>query len=224
MHRYAGVVKKAQTQNDDVVLQGEGRLYSHFMNTLGLQCQPSEHHCSSSSQEVHEHSIASSSLNWFLQRIQTLVSEFVIVLQTRGSTHLALNLMKMYIIWWANITQGVGSFWMSQHKKAKNQNFAKRDRLLLGQSNLLFLFFVDYRHQRLPWIYVYFLHSGNLQFHEREFSFPNPYKLIWEIILSIYLFDLMYFNFSRGNLFLIHINESIPHICHFFYTGKIFGK
>ena len=138
MHRYAEVVKKAQTQNDDVVLQGEGRLYSHFMNTLGLQCQPSEHHCSFSSQEVHKHSIASSSLNWFLQRIQTLVSEFVIVLQTRGSTHLALNLMKMYIIWWANITQGVGSFWMSQHKKAKNQNFAKRDRLLLGQSNLLF--------------------------------------------------------------------------------------
>ena len=122
----------------DVVLQGEGPLYSHFMNTLGLQCQPSEHHCSFSSQEVHKHSIASSSLNWFLQRIQTLVSEFVIVLQTRGSTHLALNLMKMYIIWWANITQGVGSFWMSQHKKAKNQNFAKRDRLLLGQSNLLF--------------------------------------------------------------------------------------
>ena len=46
MHRYAEVVKKAQTQNDDVVLQGEGRLYSHFMNTLGLQCQPSENHCS----------------------------------------------------------------------------------------------------------------------------------------------------------------------------------
>ena len=41
-----------------------------------------------------------------------------------------------------------------------------------------FLFFVDYRNQRLPWIYVYFLHSGNLQFHEREFSFPNPYKWI----------------------------------------------
>ena len=63
MHRYAEVVKKAQTQNDDVVLQGEGRLYSHFMNTLGLQCQPFENHCSFSSQEVHKHSIASSSLN-----------------------------------------------------------------------------------------------------------------------------------------------------------------
>ena len=64
MHRYAEAVKKTQTQNDDVVLQGEGRLYSHFMNTLGLQCQPSENHRSSSSQEVHKHSIAStSSLN-----------------------------------------------------------------------------------------------------------------------------------------------------------------
>ena len=56
------------------------------MNTLGLQCQPSENHCSSLSQEVHEHSIASSSLNWFLQRIQTLVEEFVIDLQTRQYT------------------------------------------------------------------------------------------------------------------------------------------
>ena len=36
MHRYAEAVKKAQIQNDDVVLQGEGRLYSHFMNTLGF--------------------------------------------------------------------------------------------------------------------------------------------------------------------------------------------
>ena len=63
MHRYAGAVKKAQIQNDDAVLRREGRLYSHFMNTLGLQCQPSEHHCSFSSQKVHKHSIASSSLN-----------------------------------------------------------------------------------------------------------------------------------------------------------------
>ena len=63
MHRYAKAVKKAQIQNDDIVLQGEGRLYSHFMNTLGLQCQPSENHCSSSSQEVHGHSIASICLN-----------------------------------------------------------------------------------------------------------------------------------------------------------------
>ena len=179
MHRYAEVVKKAQTQNDDVVLQGEGRLYSHFMNTLGLQCQPSEHHCSFSSQEVHKHSIASSSLNWFLQRIQTLVSEFVIVLQTRGSTHLALNLMKMYIIWWANITQGVGSFWMSQHKKAKNQNFAKRDRLLLGQSNL-FVF--------------YSLSTTGI----------SVYLGFMFIFCTVAIC-----NFMRGNLvFLIHINGS----------------
>ena len=63
MHRYAEAVKKTQIKTDDVVLQREGRLYSHSMNTLGLQCQPSENHCSSLSQEVHEHSIASSCLN-----------------------------------------------------------------------------------------------------------------------------------------------------------------
>ena len=40
----------------------------------------------------------------------------------------------------------------------------------------------NWRNHRSPRLYVYFLHcAGNLQFHEREFTFPNPYKCIYLI-------------------------------------------
>ena len=181
MHRYAKAVKKAQIQNDDVVLQGEGRLYSHFMNTLGLQCQPSENNCSSSSQEVHEHSIASSSLNWFLQRIQTLVNEFVIELQTRQYTSWPEPDENVYNLMSKHNT-GSGVLLNESTWKSKESKFCKKGQivlLLLGQSNL-FVF--------------YSLSTTGI----------SVYLGFMFIFCTVAIC-----NFMRGNLvFLIHINGS----------------